>query len=84
MAKESELELSSRVTCYQVNSDGSFVQTDAPAPSVYIKDTDVAALFNKEFTEYVKATYGPIIGVVQHTVRSMVPARQSTLMRILG
>ncbi len=84
MHSESELELSPRVTCYRVDRDGSFTQMDAISPSVYIKDTDAAALFNRDFTEYVRTTYGPIIGVVQRTVRSMAPGKQPTLMRILG
>lgn len=84
MATENELTLSTRLSCYRVNKDGSFTQTEDLRPSVYIKDTDANALFNKDFTNYVLDKYGPIIGVVHHRVRNVTPAPQRTLMRILG
>lgn len=52
------------ITCYKLNSDGTYELSDAERCSVYIDDVQMAKLWNPEVSSFIRETYGPLVGVM--------------------
>lgn len=59
------------LTCYKLNSDGTYELSDSERCSVYIDDTQMAHLWNPETFKFVRDTYGPFVGVM-HNARDRI------------
>lgn len=57
------------VSCFKLNSDGTYQSCDALKCSVYIEDTKAAAIWDPCISKFIRENYGPIVGIM-HSVKS--------------
>lgn len=72
------------ISCFRLNSDGTYENCDADKCSVYIDDTQVAALWNPTTSKFIRETYGPVVGVMHFTHERLEMPIYNTTKFVLG
>lgn len=69
---------------YKLNDDGTYEDALNATPSVYIKDSQVRAIWNPQVASRIRAKYGPYVCVMHEKVVPLKAPEAQTFKYILG
>lgn len=69
---------------YKLNEDGTYEDALNATPSVYIKDSQVKAIWNPNVAARIRAKYGPYVCVMHDNVVELRAPEEQTFKYILG
>ena len=72
------------VSCFKLNSDGTFESAEGAKPSVYVEDSQVARLFSPAVMHLLSVKYGSVVGVMHPAPKVSVAPARPTFKYILG
>lgn len=72
------------ISYFQLNENGSYEDASPMVASVYIDESQVGKLWDKDTARHIRQTYGPYVGIVHSRPVHIRQFRGSPRMSILG
>lgn len=72
------------LTCYRLNSDGTYELSYNTDCSIYIDERQVSKIWDPTISNFIRNKYGPIVGVMHFLKNDIAPPIYPTYKYVLG